>query len=150
MPTVHTHPCPTVHCHLNDPMPGNHVRLPNTQMQTTVALKTKGGLLVVMGVWGVRAGCPASTVWMPSGGLLCPRWCITYKDGKSSGRHGCFGVVWYDEVQPTVHSCLTLPPPPPPPLGSLSLAPPHTQSRTPVVLLRGSVGRPMSVLLHSA
>ena len=39
---------------------------------------------------------------MPSGGLLCPRWCITYKDGKSSGRHGCFGVVWYDEVQPTV------------------------------------------------
>ncbi|KAL3146940.1 hypothetical protein ABBQ38_014910 [Trebouxia sp. C0009 RCD-2024] len=52
---------------------------------------------------GLRlTGCPASTVWMPSGGLLCPRWCITYKDGKSSGRHGCFGVVWYDEVQPTV------------------------------------------------
>lgn len=39
---------------------------------------------------------------MPSGGLLCPRWCITYKEGKSSGRHGCYGRAWYDEVQPTV------------------------------------------------
>ena len=39
---------------------------------------------------------------MPSGGLLCPRWCITYKEGKSCGRHGCYGIVWYDEVQPTV------------------------------------------------
>jgi len=48
------------------------------------------------------AGCDAYTVWMPSGGLLCPRWCITFKDGKSTGRTGCFGVVWYDEVQPTV------------------------------------------------
>ncbi|KAL0043430.1 hypothetical protein WJX79_004501 [Trebouxia sp. C0005] len=47
-------------------------------------------------------GCDAYTVWMPSGGLLCPRWCITFKDGKSTGRTGCFGVVWYDEVQPTV------------------------------------------------
>ena len=51
------------------------------------------------------AGCPARTVFMPSGGLLCPRWCITYKQGKSSGRHGCFGRVWYDEVQPTVSHC---------------------------------------------
>lgn len=48
------------------------------------------------------AGCEAFTVWMPSGGLLCPRWPITFKDGKSWGRTGCFGVVWYDEVQPTV------------------------------------------------
>ena len=72
------------------------------------------------------AGCSAYTVWMPSGGLLCPRWCITYKDGKSNGRHGCFGVVWYDEVQPTVsprpflcHCCM--PPHLLTPLGCLCL-----------------------------
>ena len=46
---------------------------------------------------------------MPSGGLLCPRWPITFKDGKSWGRTGCFGVVWYDEVQPTVSPLPPLP-----------------------------------------
>lgn len=30
------------------------------------------------------------------------RWCITYKRGKSNGRHGGYGRVWYDEIQPTV------------------------------------------------
>lgn len=32
------------------------------------------------------------------------RWCITYKKGKSSGRHGCFGRIWHDCVQSTVVS----------------------------------------------
>ena len=49
-----------------------------------------------------RAGCPGRTVFVPSGDLLCPRWCVTYKKGRSSGRHGCFGRTWYDEIQPTV------------------------------------------------
>ena len=39
---------------------------------------------------------------MPTGDLLCPRWCVTYKKGKSNGRHGCFGRMWWDEIQPTV------------------------------------------------
>jgi hypothetical protein len=30
------------------------------------------------------------------------RWCITYKRGKSNGRHGCFGRIWHDGVQTTV------------------------------------------------
>lgn len=47
-------------------------------------------------------GCPAKTVWLPTGELLCPRWCITYKLGRSNGRHGCFGRCWYDEVVQTV------------------------------------------------
>ena len=54
-----------------------------------------------MGCCGL-AGCDAETVFLPTGDLLCPRWCITYKQGKSSGRHGCFGRMWYDEIQPTV------------------------------------------------
>ncbi|GAX80751.1 hypothetical protein CEUSTIGMA_g8186.t1 [Chlamydomonas eustigma] len=50
-------------------------------------------------------GCSAKSFWLPSGDLLCPRWCITYqggKSGKGGGRQTCFGRVWYDEVQPTV------------------------------------------------
>ena len=27
---------------------------------------------------------------------------MSYKHGKSNGRHGCFGRVWYDDVQSTV------------------------------------------------
>lgn len=50
----------------------------------------------------VGAGCPGTTVFLPTGDLLCPRWCVTYKQGKSGGRHGCFGRMWYDEIQPTV------------------------------------------------
>ncbi|BDA50272.1 probable DNA (cytosine-5)-methyltransferase 3 [Coccomyxa sp. Obi] len=51
---------------------------------------------------GGLLGCEAETAFLPTGDLLCPRWCITYKHGKSSGRHGCFGRMWFDEIQPTV------------------------------------------------
>jgi hypothetical protein len=34
--------------------------------------------------------------------ISCCSWCITYKKGLSNGRHGCFGRVWYDQIQPTV------------------------------------------------
>ncbi|KAI8463386.1 MAG: hypothetical protein J3K34DRAFT_495628 [Monoraphidium minutum] len=56
------------------------------------------------GAWrGTRMeGCDAETLWLPTGDLACPRWCITYKKGKSNGRHGCFGRMWYDSVQTTV------------------------------------------------
>ncbi|CAD7697402.1 unnamed protein product [Ostreobium quekettii] len=47
-------------------------------------------------------GCDSKTVLLPSGDLLCPRWCITYKGGKSDGRHGCFGRVDLFGIQPTV------------------------------------------------
>lgn len=39
---------------------------------------------------------------MSTGGLLCPRWAVTYKRGKSNGRQGCFGRIGPDEIQPTV------------------------------------------------
>eukprot|EP00877_Chromochloris_zofingiensis_P009059 jgi/Chrzof1/4406/Cz14g11270.t1 len=48
------------------------------------------------------AGCPSRTTWLPTGDLICPRWCVTYKKGRSWGRHGCFGRVWYDDIQSTV------------------------------------------------
>ena len=48
-----------------------------------------------------QAAGPPPRCWR-RGDLLCPRWCITYKSGKSTGRHGCFCRLWYDEVQPTV------------------------------------------------
>ncbi|KIY93940.1 DNA (cytosine-5)-methyltransferase CMT3 [Monoraphidium neglectum] len=56
------------------------------------------------GAWRGTAmdGCDAKTVWLPTGDLACPRWCITYKKGKSNGRHGCFGRIWHDSVQTTV------------------------------------------------
>ena len=56
------------------------------------------------GAWrGTRlAGCDARTAFLPTGDLACPRWCVTYKRGKSNGRHGCFGRIWYDGVQTTV------------------------------------------------
>ncbi|KAG1677047.1 hypothetical protein FOA52_001217 [Chlamydomonas sp. UWO 241] len=50
-------------------------------------------------------GCQATTYYLPSGDLLCPRWCITYQGGKSGrncSRQSCFGRIWIDEVQPTV------------------------------------------------
>ena len=56
-----------------------------------------------------RAGCRSFTAVMPTGDLLCPRWCITYKLGKSDKRHGCFGRTWYDEIQPTVRPSPCLP-----------------------------------------
>ena len=47
-------------------------------------------------------GCPSRTVFTPTMNLVCPRWCITYKNGLSSGRHGCFGRIRLNSVQPTV------------------------------------------------
>ena len=64
-----------------------------------------------------RADCPSCTAVMPTGDLLCPRWCITYKLGKSDKRHGCFGRTWFDEIQPTVR--------PSPCLASGALHPKH-------------------------
>eukprot|EP00891_Asterochloris_glomerata_P003939 jgi/Astpho2/3939/fgenesh1_pg.00063_%23_13_t len=69
-------------------------------------------------------GCESSTVWLPTRGLLAPRWVFTYKNGLSSGHNGCYGrllcalktgvlgthytcgvqrapQVWYDEYVPT-------------------------------------------------
>eukprot|EP00955_Chlamydomonas_euryale_P059432 357392-Chlamydomonas_euryale.AAC.4 len=54
---------------------------------------------------GVLPGCAANTHWLPSGDLLCPRWCITYQgglSGRNGSRQSCFGRIWMDEVQPTV------------------------------------------------
>ncbi|MEW5314140.1 MAG: hypothetical protein WDW38_005659 [Sanguina aurantia] len=52
------------------------------------------------------AGCPSFAVWMATGDLVCPRWCTTYKAGKSgaggSRRHGCYGRLNLWEIQPTV------------------------------------------------
>lgn len=47
-------------------------------------------------------GCPGRTFFLPSSDHVCPRWCITYKNGKSDGRHGCFGRIQPEDVQPTV------------------------------------------------
>ncbi|KAH7617097.1 putative DNA (cytosine-5)-methyltransferase 1 [Nannochloris sp. 'desiccata'] len=47
-------------------------------------------------------GCDSFTVLMATGDLLCPRWCITFKDGKCHGRTACFGRVHTTEVLPTV------------------------------------------------
>eukprot|EP00210_Caulerpa_lentillifera_P002810 g2684.t1 len=47
-------------------------------------------------------GCLSRTVFTPTMDLVCPRWCITYKRGLSGGRHGCFGRIQLDQVQPTV------------------------------------------------
>ncbi|KAK9823255.1 hypothetical protein WJX72_001381 [[Myrmecia] bisecta] len=57
-----------------------------------------------IGGWrgGFLQGCPAYSVFIPTGAHLCPRWCITFKKGKNNGRHGCYGRNWYDEIQPTV------------------------------------------------
>lgn len=29
-------------------------------------------------------------------------WAVTYKGGKSQGRHGCYGRMWHDGAQSTV------------------------------------------------
>lgn len=52
---------------------------------------------------GIRLeGCPSWTEFTPTMNLLCPRWCITFKNGYSQGRHGCFGRIRRNSVQPTV------------------------------------------------
>ncbi|KAL6746411.1 hypothetical protein V8C86DRAFT_2944009 [Haematococcus lacustris] len=60
-------------------------------------------------------GCKATTAWLPTGGFLVPRWCVTYMKGKSgafkaskegkdgnSMRHSCYGRMWHDEGISTV------------------------------------------------
>ncbi|WIA20554.1 hypothetical protein OEZ85_004945 [Tetradesmus obliquus] len=47
-------------------------------------------------------GCSSVTYFTNTGDLVCPRWCVTYKGGASNGRHGCFGRMWWDQIQPTV------------------------------------------------
>ena len=32
-------------------------------------------------------------MWLPTRGLLAPRWVFTYKNGLSSGHNGCYGRV---------------------------------------------------------
>jgi hypothetical protein len=48
------------------------------------------------------AGCPAYTVFMPTGDPLVPQWCVTYKNGKSKARHGCYGRLGLGEIVATV------------------------------------------------
>lgn len=48
------------------------------------------------------AGCPAATAFLPIGEPEVPRWAVTFKQGKSSGRHGCYGRVAYHEIVTTV------------------------------------------------
>jgi hypothetical protein len=45
-------------------------------------------------------GCPSYMALMPTGDLLCPRWCITFKDGKGMARTACFGRLHPTEVRP--------------------------------------------------
>jgi len=47
-------------------------------------------------------GCDSRTFFTPTMKLVCPRRCITYKNGLSNGRHGCFGWIRLERVQPTV------------------------------------------------
>ena len=47
-------------------------------------------------------GCDSFTVLMLTGDLLCPRWCVTYKDGKRNGHTACFGRAHPTETLPTV------------------------------------------------
>lgn len=49
-------------------------------------------------------GCPAATALMPMGDPEVPRWCVTYKQGKSDQRHGCYGRVALNEIITTVRS----------------------------------------------
>lgn len=49
-----------------------------------------------------KPGCLSRTLFLGSNGLLCPRWCVTYNNGKSIGRNGCFGRISPEIVQPTV------------------------------------------------
>ena len=48
------------------------------------------------------AGCEAYTVFMPTGDPQVPQWCITFKQGLSNGRGGCYGRVAPWEIIATV------------------------------------------------
>lgn len=56
-----------------------------------VSLEPFGVAVTLCCVW--PAGCESSTVWLPTRGLLAPRWVFTYKNGLSSGHNGCYGRV---------------------------------------------------------
>lgn len=47
-------------------------------------------------------GCPAYSTFLPTFDPEVPQWCITYKNYKSKGRHGCFGRVAPQEIISTV------------------------------------------------
>ncbi|PSC69902.1 BTB POZ and MATH domain-containing 2-like isoform A [Micractinium conductrix] len=51
---------------------------------------------------GALEGCAAYSVFMPTGDPLVPRWCVTFKNGKSDGRGGCYGRVAEHEIIATV------------------------------------------------
>jgi hypothetical protein len=50
----------------------------------------------------LAAGCSAATVFMPTGDVLVPQWCITFKGGHSDGRGGCYGRQGLHEIVATV------------------------------------------------
>lgn len=71
-------------------------------------------LLVHVSVWEVGCvpsdscqcvcactGCPSRTVLLPTGAVLCPKYCTTFKKGRST-HPTCFGRLWPDEVRGTV------------------------------------------------
>lgn len=39
---------------------------------------------------------------MPTGDFEVPRWCVTFKNGRSNGRGGCYGRIAPHEVITTV------------------------------------------------
>ncbi|EFN55234.1 hypothetical protein CHLNCDRAFT_52630 [Chlorella variabilis] len=51
---------------------------------------------------GALEGCAASTTFIPTGDVLVPQWCVTFKKGKSKGRGGCFGRQGPHETVATV------------------------------------------------
>lgn len=58
--------------------------------------------MLVADFWRAVAGCPSWTAFLPTGAVLCPGFCTTYREGKSSGATGAYGRLWYDEIRNTV------------------------------------------------
>ena len=50
----------------------------------------------------VTTACPAFTKFLPTMDPEVPRWCVTFKEGRSNGRHGGYGRVHYAGVVSTV------------------------------------------------
>ena len=61
-----------------------------------------GTHVVAADFWGPVAGCPSWTAFLPTGAVVCPGFCTTFKEGKSSGATGSYGRLWYDEIRNTV------------------------------------------------
>ena len=51
---------------------------------------------------GAVAGCPSRTAFLPTGAAVCPHFSVMFKGGTSSGSHGSYGRLWYDEMRCTV------------------------------------------------